>query len=91
MGQVEAVEFGIFDLQGLHHAQALAAASEATGVPHQLVKGGFHRVTERRVTQIAAQGDGFRQILVQAQGTGQGAGNGGYFNGVSEAGADIVP
>ena len=49
-GEVESVEFGVFDFDLLHDAKALAAATEAAGILHQLIESFFHGVTERGVT-----------------------------------------
>ena len=47
-------------------------------------------MAEGGVAQIMPHGDGLGQILVQAQGTGHGAGNPGHLQGVGHAGTVVI-
>jgi hypothetical protein len=91
MSEIEAVEFRIFDFQLFDDAEALAASAEAAGILHELVESLFHRTTERGMPEVAGEGDGFSQVLIERKGTAEGAGEGGDFNRVSKAGADMIP
>lgn len=44
--EVEAVEFGVFDFKLFDDAEALATATEAAGILHELIECFFHCVTE---------------------------------------------
>ena len=54
-------------------------------------KGRLSRVAERRVAQVVAHGNGLRQILVQAQGPGDGPRDAADLQGVGHPGAVMVP
>jgi hypothetical protein len=91
MGEIEAVEFGIFDFQLFDYAEALPASTEAAAILHELVESLFHRTTERGMPEVTGEGDGFSQVFIECQGTAEGAGQGGDFDRVGEAGADMIP
>ena len=91
MSEIEAVEFRIFDFQLFDYAETLAASTEAAGILHELIESLFHWTTERGVAEVAGEGDGFSQVLIECEGTAKGAGEGGYFNRVSKTGADMIP
>ena len=50
VGQVEAVEFGVFNFELFDDAEALATATEAAGILHELIECFFYCVTEGGVT-----------------------------------------
>ena len=85
-GQVQALAV-LFQI--LYHPQALAIMGKPAGA--QPVEGPFPRMTKRRVAQIMAQGDGLGEVLIQAQGTGHGAGDLADFQGMGQPGAVVVP
>lgn len=64
VSEVESVEFGVFDLELFDDAQALTAATEATGILHELVESLFDGVTKGGVPEVTREGDGFGQILI---------------------------
>jgi len=66
--QVQAIESGVAFFELVHHAQALQVVLEAAVSGHAFVQGVLPGMTKRRVAQVMRQGDGFHQVLVQAQG-----------------------
>jgi len=91
VSEVEAVEFGVFDFKLFDDAEALATATKAAGILHQLVECFFHCVTEGGVTEVSGEGDSLGQVFIQAEGAAQGAGKGGDFDGMGEASSDVIP
>ena len=91
MGEVEPVEFGVLHLQGFDDPEALAPTAKTTGIPHQLVECVLHGMSERRVTKVATQGNRFRQVFVETEGAGEGAGDRGDLDGVGQTGTDVIP
>jgi hypothetical protein len=77
----------------LHHAQALLGMVEA-GLRVELavdrVEGGLADVAEGGVAEIVAQRDRLGEVLVEAQGAADGAGDLGDLEGVGETGAIVV-
>ena len=61
---------------------------EAAG--HQLIQRILAGMAERRMAQVVAHGDGLRQILIEAQGPGNGSGNSGDLQGMGQAGAVMI-
>jgi hypothetical protein len=57
VSEVESVEFGVFDFKLFDDAEALATATEAAGILHQLIECFFHCVTEGGVTEVSGEGD----------------------------------
>jgi len=91
VGEVESVKFGIFDFELFDDAEALATATEAAGILHQLIECFFHGVTEGGVTEVTGEGNGLGQVFIQAEGAGKRAGEGGDLDGVGEASTDVIP
>ena len=89
-GKVQSGEAGIFLLQLLDHAQALAVVLKPAVIFHQLVQYHLAFVPERGVTEVVRQRDGLRQVFVQLQSPGDVAGDGGDFDGVREPRAQMV-
>ena len=89
-GEVQAAEAGVFFLQFLDDAQALTVVLEAAVAAHQLVQHLLAFVAERGMAQIVRQGDGFGQVVVQVERAGDAAGDGGDFDGVGQARAQMV-
>jgi hypothetical protein len=71
MGEIETVEFWIFNFQLFDDAEALAASTEAAAILHELVESLFHRTTERGMPEVAGEGDGFSQVLIECEGTAE--------------------
>ena len=81
------VEAGaVFQL--LHHAQALLIVPEAAVT--EVVQRALADMPEGGMPQVVPQGDGFRQVLVEAQRPRDGAGHLLYLQGVGQAGAEMV-
>ena len=57
---------------------------------HQAVETRLALVAEGGVAKVVGEGDGFGEVLVQAEGAGDVAGDGGDFDGVRQAGAEVV-
>ena len=62
-GFVAQIEAATVALQQIHNPEALLIMAKASRV--NTVEGTFSRMTERGVTQIMSQGDGFRQVFVK--------------------------
>ena len=71
------VESPPITFEKINHAQALLIVAEAARMDS--IEARLAGMAEGRVAKIVAQGDGFDQILVEAQGPGDGAGNLGHF------------
>ena len=89
--EIEAVDGGIFLLQFLNDAEALAIVLEAAVIAHEPVQDGLARMAEGRMAQVVRQGDGLGQVLVQAQRAGDHPRQGNGLQGVRQAGAVVVP
>ena len=90
VGEVEAVEFRVFDLELFDDAKALVAPTKATSVLHELVEGVFDGMAKRGMTEISSEGDGLGEVFVEAEGAAEGAGERGDLDGMGEAGTDVV-
>jgi len=90
VGEVEAIEFRVFDLELFNDAKALVAPTEATRILHELVEGVLDGMAERGMAEIPGEGDGLGEVFVEAEGTAEGTGEGGDLDGVGEAGTDVV-
>ena len=91
VSEVESVEFGVFNFELFDDAEALATATEAAGILHELIECFFHCVTEGGVTEVSGEGDSLGQVFIQAEGAGKGAGKGGDFDGMGETSPDMIP
>jgi hypothetical protein len=90
VGEVEAGEFGVADLELLDQPQALAIVFEATVILHQLRQQVLAAVAEGWMTDVVDQGDAFDQVLVQAQPPCRHASDLRHLDGVGQAGAEVV-
>ncbi len=63
---------------------------EAAVVFHQAGKRYLAGMAERGVTQVVGKADGFDQVLVRAQGPGDGPPDLRHLQGVGQAGAEII-
>ena len=86
IGQVEALPL-LF--QPVHHPQGLLVVGEAAG--QDFIEHPLPGVAEGGVAQIVAVGRRLRQILVEPQAPGNGAGDAADLDGVGHAGAVVVP
>ena len=75
--------------QKFDHAEALLVVAEAFG--QQVVQCAFPDVAVGRVAQVMPEGDGFGQVFVKTQGTGQRTGNLGHLERVGQPGAVMIP
>lgn len=89
-GEVESVEFGVILLEEFDPAEALEVMVEAAVGGHAFIEGAFAAVAEGAVADIVGEGDGGGEVLVDAEGAGEGAGHGGHFDGVGEAGPVVI-
>ena len=90
-GQVQSGEHGIGTFKALHNTQRMKVMVERIAEAlHLAVEFFFPRVGKRRMTDIVDQGKGFNQILIQIQNIRQRPGNLRYFDGMSEAVAEMV-
>ena len=89
-GQVQPVEIGVMAFQPGHDPQGLGIVVEAAIGRHQP----FHRilagVAEGGVAKVVGQRHRFRQVGVQPQHPGDGAGDLCHLDGMGQAGAVIV-
>ncbi len=90
MHEVETVEFGIAFLKEINRPERLEIVLESTEILHADVERLLAGVTERGVPQIMGKGHGLRQVLVELQGAGDGAGDLGNFDAVSQAGTEEI-
>ena len=74
--------------QHVHHPQALPVMGKAAGA--QLIQRALARMAEGGVPQVVPQGDGLGQVLVQAQGAGDSAGDLRHLQRVGQPGAVVV-
>ena len=89
-GQVQAGKIRIFLFQFLDNAQAVPVVLETAMPFHQAREHRFALVAERRMPEVVRQRNGLRQVLIQPQRAGDVARDGGDFNGVREARAQVI-
>jgi hypothetical protein len=88
--QVQAGEAWIPLFEFLDDAQALAIVLEPAEILHQPVEHRLALVAERGVAEIVRQRNGFGEVLIQPQRTGDIARNPGNFHGVRQPRAEVV-
>lgn len=88
--KIEAVERGIALFQLINRTQTLQIVLEAPEVAHAFVQGILPGVAEWRVTEVVRQRNGFGEILVEAQGTGNATGDLGDLQAVRQAGTEEI-
>ncbi len=71
VGEVEAIKFGVFDLELFDDAEALVAPTEAAGVLHELVESVFDGMAEGGMAEISGEGDGLGEVFVEAEGAAE--------------------
>jgi len=90
-GQVEAAKCGVTFFEAGDDAEGVEVVIEAEAVLFQgFVEGLFTGVAKRWMADVMHQGEGFRQRCVEAESSGRGAGDLGYFKGVCEAAAGVI-
>lgn len=89
-GEIEAGEGGVFLFEFFDDAEALLIVLETAVIFHEPVENHFAFVTERGVAEVMGESDGFGEIFVQLEGAGDIAGDGSDFDGVGEAGAEMI-
>ena len=88
--QIQPGKTGVFLLQFLDDPQALAIVLKPAVVLHQFIEDHLALMAEGRVPQIVRQRDGFGQVFIQLQGTGDVAGDGGDFHRMRQPCAQMV-
>jgi len=88
--QVQTAERAVAAFQDIHHPQAVQVVLEPAVIGHQCPQCVLARMSERRVSHVVRQGDGFGQILVQVQPSRRGAADLRHFHGVRQARAEMV-
>ena len=90
-GQVQAAEGGVALLEIFDDAKSVQIVVEDQAVlAHGGVQRFFARVAERRMADVVHQGQGFGEIDIEIQGSGDGAGDLRDFERVGEAVAEVV-
>ena len=88
--QVEAVELGVMPLELGDDAQSVAVVVEAAVLSHAGVERILAGVPERRMAEIVAKRDRFREIVVEPQGASERARDLRHLDRVGKAGAEMV-
>ncbi len=89
-GQIKAIELRILQLQFLHDPQALVVVAKPAMLGHAAIERLLAQMTEGWMAEIVRQGDGFRQVLVEAKRARHGACDAGDLDGVGHPGAVMV-
>ena len=89
-GEVQPVVIGVALLEAGDDAQGLGVVVEAPIGLHDLLQGILARMAEGRVSQVVGEGQRLRQILVEAQRAGDGAGDLAHLDRMGQAGAVVV-
>src|SRR5688500_7356179 len=74
-GQVEAIKGRIAPFKGGNDTQALGVVVEAAGRRESLVEGPLAGMAERRMPEVVGERQGFRQVFVESERTGDRAGD----------------
>src|ERR1017187_4734192 len=90
-GEVQAAEGGVALFEIFDDAEGVQVVVEEEAVlAHGGVEGLFSGMAEGRVADVVDQGEGFGEIDVEAEGSGDGAGDLRDFESVGEAVAEVV-
>jgi hypothetical protein len=89
-GEIEAGKFGVFGLDEFDDAEALEVVIEAAVGAHEAIELGLAGMAEGGVAEIVGEGDGLGEVLIEREGAGDGAGDGGDLDGMGEAGAEVI-
>ena len=88
--EVEAQELGVLVFQLVHHPQRLGVVLEAAVGLHAGVQCVLPGMAERGVAEVVGQADRLGEILVDAQGAGDGTGDLTDFQRMSQPGAEQI-
>jgi hypothetical protein len=89
--EIKSAECGITLFKPGDDPESMEVVVEAERVMVQsLIKRLFTGVAEGRVAYVVGEGEGFREFLVEAESGGDGAGDLGDFEGMSEAAAEVI-
>ena len=88
--QIQAHKFRVFLFQLIHNNQGLGVMVKTAMIRKQPVQGLLTRMPKGRVTKIMSERNCLGQVLVKAQGPGNGSGNTRHLNGVGQAGAEMI-
>jgi len=90
-GEIEAAEVEMAVLKKLDDAEGVEIVVEAEAVlAERVVEGALAGVAEGGMADVVGEGEGFGEVLIEAEGAGGGAGDLGDFEGVGEAAAEMV-
>src|ERR1019366_10068164 len=90
-GQVQAAEGGVALFEIFDDAESVEVVVEEESVlAHSSVESFFSGVAEGRVADVVDEREGFGEIDVEVEGSGDGAGDLRDFEGVGEAVAEVV-
>ena len=89
-GEIEPVEIGVAPLQRGDDMQRMGVVVEAAEQAEALVERALAGMAERRMAEVVAERGGLGEILVEAERAGDRARHLGHFQGVGQAGAEMV-
>jgi hypothetical protein len=84
-GKIQAREVCVAVFEHFQDSQPMAVVFESAMVPHAGIKGCFAGVPKRRMPKVMCQGDGFGQVFVQTEVTGDGSANLSHFEGMCQS------
>src|ERR1700722_14355982 len=90
LGQVEAVELRVMPFKLRYDAQSVAVVVEAAVLGHAGIERVLAGMPERRVAEIVAKRDRFREVVVKPQSASERARDLRHLNRVGETGAEMV-
>ena len=88
--QVEAVEAGIWRFEPGHDADGVGVVVEAAGIGQRGVERIFAGMAERRVAEVVGEAECLGQVLVEAEGAGDGAADLRDLEAVGQADPEMV-
>ena len=71
-------------------AEALFVVFETAVIFHEAIEDGFAAMAESGMAEVVGEGDGFGEVFVEIEGAGDVAGDASDFDGVGEAGAEMI-
>ena len=89
-GEIEPVEVGVAPLQRGHDAQRLRVVVEAAEGREAVIERALAGMAERRMAEVVAERERLGQVLVEPERAGERAGDLGDFQGVGQAGAEMI-
>ena len=88
--QVETIEAGVLGLQLSQDAKGLFVMVKTAAGREKVLQDRFPSMTEGRVAKVMSQRESLRQIFVQAQLARDGTGDLRHFQGMGQAGSEVV-